>query len=62
MGKYPWSGKRTLEHCGIITKIAPIMGRPRQENGQCEGYQSQEKEEPIEVCKRCRMNMRNKEE
>ena len=53
MGKYTWSGKRTLEHCRLITEF----GKPKQTDGKCDGFQaSSENDEPCEVCKRCRLN------
>lgn len=53
MGKYPWSGKRTLDHCKLIT----AFGKPHQANGKCDGYQKTEvNDEPCETCKKCKLN------
>ena len=53
MGKYPWSGKRTLDHCKLITE----MGKPHQANGKCDGFQkSDDNDEPCETCMNCKLN------
>lgn len=64
MGKYLWSGKRTLEHCSLITKcVRAGIGRPHQLGGQCEGYQkSTDDDEPCEQCKKCKLNIYYEEE
>jgi hypothetical protein len=52
---YSWSGKRTLEHCGLITKM---QENPRQLNGKCEGFQkSTFDDEPCEICKKCKLHI-----
>lgn len=54
MGKYPWSGKRTLDHCGLITRMG---GKPQQQNGKCDGFQkSNDNDEPCEICMKCKLN------
>lgn len=53
MGKYPWSGKRTLNHCRLITQF----GKPRQHDGKCDGFQkSGTDDEPCEICRKCKLN------
>lgn len=53
MGKYPWSGKRTLDHCKLITAV----GKPHQANGKCDGFQkSEDNDEPCETCMNCKLN------
>lgn len=57
MGKYPWSGRRTLDHCRMISKYQGMLGKPRQQDGKCEGYQkSKGDDEPCETCKECKLN------
>lgn len=57
MGRYKWSGKRTLDHCRMITKYQDLLGRPRQQDGKCDGYQkSEDDDEPCETCKECKLN------
>lgn len=54
MGKYPWSGKRTLEHCRLITKMGV---RPRQHDGKCDGFQkAANNDEPCNICMKCKLN------
>lgn len=53
MGKYTWSGIRTLEHCSLITKMG---GAPNQYDGKCEGFQNGDDDEPCETCKKCKLN------
>ncbi len=54
MGKYPWSGKRALEHCGLITKMG---AKPRQHGGKCDGFQKDaNNDEPCNICMKCRLN------
>lgn len=54
MGKYPWSGKRTLDHCSLITKMG---GKPQQYDGKCEGFQKgNDNDEPCEICMKCKLN------
>ena len=50
--------KRTLEHCGLITKMGDKgTGYPRQTANKCQGYAvSREDDEPCETCKNCRYN------
>lgn len=54
MGKYPWSGKRTLEHCRLITKMGV---KPRQHDGKCDGFQKAvNNDEPCNICMKCKLN------
>lgn len=54
MGKYEWSGKRTLDHCRLITKMGE---KPSQQDGKCDGFQkSSNDDEPCEICKKCNLN------
>lgn len=57
MAKVKWNGKRTLEHCSLITYCEKVgIGRPNQKNGKCDGYQrSYEDDEPCEKCSRCKL-------
>jgi hypothetical protein len=52
-----WNGKRTLEHCGLITKcVKGGIGKPKQYDGVCEGYQKSETDdEPCTVCAACKL-------
>lgn len=57
MGKYSWSGRRTLDHCRMISKYQDLLGKPQQRDGKCDGYQkSQGDDEPCETCKECKLN------
>ena len=47
---------RTLEHCGLITKMEDILGKPKQYDGKCEGYCSADRDEPCERCRECKLN------
>lgn len=54
--------KRTLEHCGLITKMGDKDCPPKQEDGKCYGYgKSQDDDEPCEICKECKLNVFYKE-
>ena len=54
--------KRTLDHCGLITKMGDKDSPPKQINGKCEGYQkSCINDEPCEICKRCKLCIYNEE-
>lgn len=49
--------KRTLDHCGLITKMGDKNCPPKQTDGKCEGYQkSSTDDEPCEICKNCKLN------
>lgn len=49
---------RTLNHCGLITKMGDKNCPPKQSDGKCEGYQvSRDNDEPCDICKHCRMNI-----
>ena len=49
--------KRTLDHCGLITKMGDKDCPPKQTDGKCEGYQkSSTDDEPCEICKKCKLN------
>lgn len=55
--------KRTLDHCGLITKMGDKDSPPKQINGKCEGYQkSRIDDEPCEICKECKLNMMYEDE
>lgn len=58
MGQKEWSGKRTLDHCSLITRCVKAgLEKPVQRNGKCLGYQkSQINGEPCEQCKSCKLN------
>lgn len=58
MGNYPWSGKRTLEHCSLITQcVRAGIGKPHQANGKCDGYEKSANDDgPCEQCKKCELN------
>lgn len=58
MAAKKWNGKRTLDHCGLITKCVKAgIGRPEQRDGKCNGYQrSETDDEPCETCKQCKLN------
>lgn len=55
MTRNNWNGRRTLEHCGLITKaVKSGIGKPKQYSETCEGYQvSDTDDEPCEQCKEC---------
>lgn len=55
MNKPKWRGKRTLDHCSIIT----LLGfKPNQYDGKCEGFQvDKDNDEPCETCKNCKLNI-----
>lgn len=60
MARTSWGGRRTLEHCGLITKCKKAgIGRPEQySTGKCEGYQKSDiDDEPCELCKECRLQV-----
>ncbi|MEE1255620.1 MAG: hypothetical protein UHN47_03795 [Lachnospiraceae bacterium] len=52
-----WNGRRTLDHCSLITQcVKNGIGKPRQVNGKCDGYQkSYDDDEPCEHCGKCRL-------
>jgi hypothetical protein len=58
MAAISWNGRRTLKHCGLITQcIKAGIGRPKQQDGKCSGYQkSDTDDEPCETCKQCRLH------
>lgn len=49
--------KRTLENCNLIDKLFIYQGRPQQDNGKCEGYCGKDRDEPIEQCRECKLNI-----
>ena len=54
MANKNWNGKRTLEHCSLITKMG---GKPTQMNGKCDGFQkSRDNDEPCDTCMKCKIN------
>ena len=57
MTRLGWNGRRTLEHCSLITQsIKNGISKPRQANGRCDGYQkSYDDDEPCEKCSNCRL-------
>jgi hypothetical protein len=57
MARTTWVGKRTLEHCSLITKCLKAgIGKPDQKNGKCNGYQKSENDdEPCETCMECKL-------
>ncbi len=58
MAKVNWNGKRTLEHCSLITQcVKSGLEKPRQYDGKCDGYQkSADSDEPCEKCSKCNLN------
>jgi hypothetical protein len=59
MANLSWGGRRTLDHCGLITRCMKAgIGKPVQRSGKCEGYQkSDNDDEPCETCIECRLQM-----
>ena len=50
--------RRTLEHCGLITRMGDKEHPPKVENGRCEGYQQgRYDDEPCDTCKECELNV-----
>jgi hypothetical protein len=50
---------RTLDNCKLVQRL----GRPRQYDGRCEGFQRGETDdEPCETCKSCKLHHINQEE
>ena len=45
--------KRTLKNCSLIRKMG---GAPDQHDGKCEGFCTQESDEPCDICMRCKLN------
>ena len=58
MTKVKWNGKRTLEHCSLITQcVKSGLEKPRQYDGKCDRYQkSADSDEPCEKCSKCNLN------
>lgn len=58
MAKVRWNGKRTLEHCSLITQCVKYgLEKPRQHDGKCDGYQkSADSDELCEKCSKCILN------
>lgn len=50
-------GKRTLDNCSLIDKLYIYQGKPKQYEGKCEGYCSKDRDEPIEKCRECKLNI-----
>ena len=49
--------KRTLEHCGLITRMGDKDSPPNQHGGRCDGYAvSETNDEPCYICKGCKLN------
>jgi hypothetical protein len=49
--------KKTLENCNVIKEaIALGVGMPNQYEGKCEGYDAENREEPLKRCKCCKLN------
>lgn len=41
----------------MISKYQGMLGKPRQQDGKCDGYQKSEgDDEPCETCKECKLN------
>ena len=48
--------KRTLGHCGLITKMGDNDSPPNQHDGKCDGYAVSEDDELCYICKECELN------
>jgi len=47
---------RTLKNCRIIRRGLWLgVGKPKVENGMCEGYCTNESDETSELCRQCRL-------
>ena len=47
---------KSLEHCGLISRMQDKENPPRQYDGKCEGYCNADRDEPCDECKRCKLN------
>lgn len=57
-GKEGEQMKRTLDHCGLISRMGDKECPPRQYDGKCEGYAvSRDNDEPCSICKECKLNV-----
>lgn len=49
--------KRTLENCSLIRKMGDRgTDYPRQTDGRCAGYCTEDDDEPCKICKKCSLN------
>lgn len=60
MARLPWNGKRTIEHCSIITNMRKIgLDKPEQHDGKCGGYTSDNLPFVSPVCTQCKLWYKN---
>lgn len=59
--KWSENMKRTLNNCSLIGKMYIYQGKPKQYDGKCEGYCGVDRDEPIEQCRECKLNVGYKE-
>ena len=47
---------KTLNNCSLIKKVSIYEGIPKQYDKKCEGYCNEDRDEPMEICKQCKLN------